>query len=271
MQRRASKEPTFFKIIITGFNTDDLRIPPKFRRHMLNELSETATSELRGSSKCSWIVQVSQIEGDIYLKDGWQKFIKDKSLGDYEFLVFRYERAMHFTIDIFDETGCMRNDFLKKTTGADNTKRPRGRARKYNHSAAVENIRSCQSTELIEIKEEEIEEEAATSHNSGFPSFASIMLNHLYNVSVPTDFSKKHLPQGYYSIVVKNSKGQKWKVKVVRSCTSVKLSGGWAEFRRANQIKCGDICTFKLVERKTWWFTLFRSDQYVNQINFLAD
>ncbi|XP_062023517.1 B3 domain-containing protein Os01g0723500-like [Rosa rugosa] len=246
----ASKEPTFFKIIKTGFNTDDLRIPPKFRRHMLNELSETATLELKGSSKGSWTVQVSQIESDIYFKNGWQKFIKDNSLGDFEFLVFRYERPMHFTIEIFDKTACKRNNLVEKSTRADNTKRPRGRPRKCNRSAAGENIQSCQSFELKEIKEEE-EEEAATLPSSGFRSFTSIMGKHCYNVAVPVDFSREHLPQGYYNIVLKNLKGQKWKVKVVCSGKTVKLSAGWVEFRRANQINCGDICTFDLVGRRT--------------------
>ena len=69
--------------------------------------------------------------------------------------------------------------------------------------------------------------------------------------AVPTDFCRKHLPQGNYYIVVKNSRGQSWKVKVVSSGPTVQLSGGWAKFRRDNQIKCGDTCTVKLVERKT--------------------
>jgi hypothetical protein len=69
--------------------------------------------------------------------------------------------------------------------------------------------------------------------------------------TVPTDFSRKHLPQGYYYIVLKNSEGRNWNVKVVPSTMTVKLSAGWAKFKRANRINFRDTCRFELVERNT--------------------
>ncbi|KAK9927137.1 hypothetical protein M0R45_024337 [Rubus argutus] len=248
MARRASKKPAFFMVITPGFNTDDLRIPPEFRKYMMNELSERATLEVC-SSKCSWTVQVSQIEGDIYFRNGWQEFIRDNSLGDFEFLVFRYERAMHFSIQIFDKTACMRDNFLENSTVANTTNRPRGRPRKCKHSAAGKNIPSCQSTELKEIKEgeedyQDSEEEAATLPKSEFPSFTSIIGAGSYNVFRQTS-------QGYYYIVLKNSEGRKWKVNVVPNSPTVKLSGGWGKFKRANRINFGDTCIFELVKKNT--------------------
>lgn len=69
--------------------------------------------------------------------------------------------------------------------------------------------------------------------------------------AVPTDFSRNYLPQGYYTVILKNSEGREWKVSVVPSANTVKLSGGWAAFRCDNQINSGDICTFELVRRET--------------------
>lgn len=69
--------------------------------------------------------------------------------------------------------------------------------------------------------------------------------------AVPTDFSRNYLPQGYYTVILNNSEGREWKVSIVPSGTTVKLSGGWAAFRCDNQINSGDICTFELVKRET--------------------
>lgn len=105
------------------------RIPPKFRKNLLNELSERATLNLNDSSNCSWTVEVSQTEGEIYFKNGWQKFTRDNSLGNYEFLVFRYERDMQFSIEIFDRTACKRTKFPDVRTH-----RGQGRANKCDNS-----------------------------------------------------------------------------------------------------------------------------------------
>ncbi|PRQ23891.1 putative DNA/RNA-binding protein Alba [Rosa chinensis] len=50
------------------------------------------------------------------------------------------------------------------------------------------------STELKEIKEEE----AATLLSSGCRSFISTMGKSSYNVAILVDFSREHLPEGYY-------------------------------------------------------------------------
>ena len=77
---------------------------------------------------------------------------------------------------------------------------------------------------------------------------------------VPRDFSVKYLPQGYYTIMLKTSEGgegREWEVRVVpdivplkKKAGAVRLSSGWAAFRRDNQISYGDTCTFELVESK---------------------
>ncbi|KAM5549082.1 B3 domain-containing protein Os01g0723500-like [Rosa sericea] len=241
------KGPTFFKIIKTGFNTEDLRIPPKFRRHLLNELSNRATLNLMDSSNSSWTVDVSQTEGEIYFKNGWQKFVRDNSLGNFEFLVFRYESDMQFSIEIFDRNASKRITFPDVRT--------------HRRAAAI-HTQSCQSNKLKEVKEEEEdyqdnkEEEAATLHNLEGPAFTSIIGQNFYNLAVPTDFSMKYFPLGYYTIVLKNSEAREWEVSIVPngkedSCNTVKLSAGWAAFRRDNQINSGDTCTFKLVESRS--------------------
>lgn len=77
----------------------------------MNELSERATLSLKTSLECSWNVKVRKSGRDVYFEDGWQKFLRDNSLGDCEFLLFNYDGKMHFTIQIFDKSGCERDDF----------------------------------------------------------------------------------------------------------------------------------------------------------------
>ncbi|KAK9901944.1 hypothetical protein M0R45_001814 [Rubus argutus] len=157
--------------------------------------------------------------------------------------VFRYERDMQFSIEIFDSSACKRTKFPDVRTH-----RGQGRAKKCdNNSAAGIHIRSCQSNKVKEVKEEE----AATLPNLEFPAFTSFIGQGLYNVAVPTEFSINYLPRGYYPVILKNSEGREWKVSIVPSVNTVKLSGGWAAFRRDNQINSGDICTFELVRRET--------------------
>ncbi|XP_062019973.1 B3 domain-containing protein Os11g0197600-like isoform X1 [Rosa rugosa] len=134
------KGRTFFKIIKPGFNTDHLRIPPAFRKHILNELSIRATLTLSSSADSSWNVRVHKIGRDIYLKEGWQEFLRDNSLGDSEFLVFGYDGNMHFSIDIFEKDCCKRTKAPalrrhQQSTFINNTKRPRGRPRKSGDAA----------------------------------------------------------------------------------------------------------------------------------------
>lgn len=101
----------------------------------MNELSERATLSLKTSLECSWNVKVRKSGRDVYFEDGWQKFLRDNSLGDCEFLLFNYDGKMHFTIQIFDKSGCERDDFpdteQQNFNLAESTKRTGGRPTKY--------------------------------------------------------------------------------------------------------------------------------------------
>ncbi|XP_050369212.1 uncharacterized protein LOC126787355 [Argentina anserina] len=146
--------------------------------------------------------------------------------------------------------------------------------------AASMHTQICQSNKLKEVKEEEEdyqdsreeeeeEEEAATLPDLESPSFTRTIGKNMYNellrfkvlaskpcrqFQVPTDFSAKYFPPGYYTIMLKNSRGEKWNVNVVPTGNvyrTVKLSSRWAEFRRDNEINYGDTCIFEVVGSKT--------------------
>ncbi|KAM5549094.1 B3 domain-containing protein Os01g0723500-like [Rosa sericea] len=257
------KGPTFFKIIKPGFNTDHLRIPPAFRKHILNELSIRATLTLSSSADSSWNVRVHKIGRDIYLKEGWQEFLRDNSLGDSEFLVFGYDGNMHFSIDIFEKNCCKRTKAPalrrhQQSTFTNNTKRPRGRPRKSGDAAEhTLNGESSNSSKRPRGRPRKSGDAAEHTPNgessipiehteSKFPTFIRT-INKVYGVDLPTGFCRRHLlPPDYYKFILENTEGDRWEVNGVPSNNTILLSSGWVSFARGNGVEIGDDCLFEL-------------------------
>jgi len=82
------------------------QIPRKFVKHLPKELPDQAI--LRDSSGDEWRVKLCKTAEDIYLQDGWKQCFEDHSLGDNEFLLFKYNGEMSFDVLIFGKDGCER-------------------------------------------------------------------------------------------------------------------------------------------------------------------
>ncbi|KAL5731897.1 hypothetical protein ACHQM5_004581 [Ranunculus cassubicifolius] len=105
--------PAFFKIIHPRFNTtQQLRLPPAFLKYNAKDENEMAFLQSPISKHC--YVKVLRTVDGVFLQDGLQKFLKDHSLGNYEFLVFNYQGNMKFTVRIFDMSGCEKQYKLKE-------------------------------------------------------------------------------------------------------------------------------------------------------------
>ncbi|OVA05167.1 B3 DNA binding domain [Macleaya cordata] len=83
-------------------------------KHISEEESDRAI--LKGPSGSQWHVKLCKTEDGTYLQDGWQDFVRDHSLCYYEFLVFRYDGNMCFNVQIFDKSGCEREDACSSKT-----------------------------------------------------------------------------------------------------------------------------------------------------------
>ncbi|XP_017969605.1 PREDICTED: B3 domain-containing transcription factor VRN1 [Theobroma cacao] len=112
-----SNRHQFFKIMI-GDSRNQLRIPRKFMSNFRENLSGTVY--LRGPSGFMWAVEVERMFDDVVFGNGWQNFVKDHSLADADFVVFRYDGNSTFNVVIFDLSGCEREGsyFVKKHTSA---------------------------------------------------------------------------------------------------------------------------------------------------------
>jgi len=85
-------------------------MPPNFLKHISNEASKTAI--LEGPNGRCWPVRIKRASEGTFLSTGWSKFVEDHFLKEREFLVFRYEGNMHFSIQVFDTTACEREDLF---------------------------------------------------------------------------------------------------------------------------------------------------------------
>jgi hypothetical protein len=75
-------------------------------KHLPKELPEQAI--LRGSSGDEWPVKLCKTAEGIYLQDGWKHYFEDHSLGDNEFLLFKYNGELCFDVIILGKDGCER-------------------------------------------------------------------------------------------------------------------------------------------------------------------
>ncbi|XP_062019038.1 B3 domain-containing protein Os01g0723500-like [Rosa rugosa] len=223
------ERPSFFKVILPGYNTEQLRIPPHFLEHGRNDQPERATLTWNMSLERSWTVKVCRTKEGVYFKDGWRDFLNDNSVKEGDFLVFTYEGDMHFSIRDYENNCCKRGDFPtnnephEESAPAKSTKRNPGCPKK---------------------------DYSAESFRSKFPHYTRSIKKKYCVYSIPTAFYRKHLSAGNYEVAfLKISGGTKWfKVKLVPSLQTAFMSKGWSVFAHDNQIVVGDVCAFELVK-----------------------
>ncbi|CAN6449362.1 unnamed protein product [Victoria cruziana] len=97
----------FLKVLVGNFSIK-LEIPQNFVQHIVREQHETVF--LRGPSGTIWNVQLKKSGGRFSFENGWREFVEQHSLNENDVLVFRYDGASQFSVQIFDDTGCERED-----------------------------------------------------------------------------------------------------------------------------------------------------------------
>ncbi|GMJ02643.1 hypothetical protein like AT4G33280 [Hibiscus trionum] len=77
-----------------------LEIPEKFAKNVKKRLPETVT--LKGPSGVIWDVGVTTDDDTLFFGGGWKTFVKDHSLNENDFLIFKYNGVSHFDVLMFD-------------------------------------------------------------------------------------------------------------------------------------------------------------------------
>ncbi|CAH9072684.1 unnamed protein product [Cuscuta europaea] len=95
----------FFKVLMPGFETK-LMLPPIICEK-LRGMEPKGTIMLE-SRKGRWVVEITKCEeGNLWLTEGWNKFVRQHELAVGDFVVFkRMGRSMQFKVTMFDRSCC---------------------------------------------------------------------------------------------------------------------------------------------------------------------
>ncbi|XP_078170835.1 putative B3 domain-containing protein Os06g0632500 isoform X1 [Carex rostrata] len=132
-----TKRPQFFRVLIPNPFVK-LPIPQNFMKHLDGDRYNKAT--LLSPHGKFWHINLHQEGNDLYLDGGWSNFAKEHDLCTGDFVVFRYEGNMVFTVKVFDVTCCLKEYELAscKSPGCSSTS---------NESSEVESLTLNQSSE----------------------------------------------------------------------------------------------------------------------------
>ncbi|XWS21122.1 hypothetical protein CRYUN_Cryun30bG0028400 [Craigia yunnanensis] len=76
------------------------QIPEKFVKNIKKKLPDTVT--LKGPSGIIWDVGLTADDDTLFFDHGWKFFVKDHSLVENDFLIFKYNGVSHFDVLMFD-------------------------------------------------------------------------------------------------------------------------------------------------------------------------
>ncbi|XP_058727665.1 uncharacterized protein LOC131599270 [Vicia villosa] len=103
-----------------------LALPKTFCDNIKKALPESVT--LKDPGGVLWNIEVTSRDDTLYLTHGWQQFVKEHSLKENDFLVFKYNGESLFEVLIFDESLCEKAAcyFVRKCQHAVNTEQGGG-------------------------------------------------------------------------------------------------------------------------------------------------
>ncbi|XP_020593729.1 B3 domain-containing protein Os11g0197600-like isoform X2 [Phalaenopsis equestris] len=94
----------FFKIFLPNLSSTHLKIPPAFQQYV--EGQAPARFYLKGPSEYVWGADLVKKSDGLFLTDGWENFAFDHDLVAGDFLLFKYNGSLTFSVMIFDNSAC---------------------------------------------------------------------------------------------------------------------------------------------------------------------
>ncbi|KAF3785909.1 B3 domain-containing protein [Nymphaea thermarum] len=81
-----------------------LQIPPAFLKHL--RVGESGAAIVKDPAGRCWDIKLLRMGDHIIFEEGWMKFVEENGLDTSDFLVFRYDGELHFTVTILNK-GCV--------------------------------------------------------------------------------------------------------------------------------------------------------------------
>ncbi|XP_031499721.1 B3 domain-containing protein Os01g0723500-like [Nymphaea colorata] len=235
------KKPQFFKVLFENFR-ESLKIPPAFLKHL--RVGESGAAIVKDHAGRTWDVKLLRMGDRIVFEEGWKKFVEENGLDTNDFLVFRYDGELHFTVTIFDKS-CVEKSPATPTADviADED---------HLQSVDVDMEEKCTRTKAWD---------AASSLMTTNPTFKKMVAeSDSYRMRIPADAPNGSVPKKTCEVKLEDPDGRQWPVKILIWISSNKahslprmersLSSGWHNFFEANCLKKRDVCVFEFVARK---------------------
>ncbi|KAI7753801.1 hypothetical protein M8C21_022237 [Ambrosia artemisiifolia] len=223
----------FFNFIEPGLKSQ-LSIPVSFRKYIKSKRDNETAILKRGCQK--WCVKVI----DWTFSEGWDNFVRDNGVEDFDFVVFKHEGNMVFNTMVFDTSWC---------------------EREYSNNQVTESSRTC----IIDTdapKNIPKEEDIGPDHIY-HPYFIGTLGTTAceYGLYLPINFTRSTRLRAREMILRNGQRNMSWTVKLktcLKRSTTVKLKTclkryihigqGWHDFYTANGLKEGDQFKFELIQ-----------------------
>lgn len=250
MDLKTSRPSSFFTVLLGDFQ-EKLLLPRAFVRAFNGE--EPKNFILRSDTGISWTVSVKKLDNNFFLCNEWQIFAKENALQLGEFLVFECNSISDFTVQIFGTNECAKEVSL---------------AKKFN--AQVKTVKETASVHpeiRRECSDETSGEAVVTGRMISFPdkhngssvkkvksgSLRSFTMtfgpSSVGKLILPRPFSRKYLRGPAQDVTLRVPNSGMWLTRCTVGAHHV-LTTGWKIFCADNNLKEGDVCTFKLEHRK---------------------
>ncbi|KAI3877350.1 hypothetical protein MKX03_026407 [Papaver bracteatum] len=99
----------FFKVILKKDETR-MQIPEAFYHRISRESQSSERAVVYGPSGAHWVIKVNKSQDGIFFEKGWEVFVRENGIHIYDFLVFRYDGSMQFSVKVFDMRGVPREE-----------------------------------------------------------------------------------------------------------------------------------------------------------------
>ncbi|MCL7024728.1 hypothetical protein MKW94_003943 [Papaver nudicaule] len=100
----------FFKILFEEDYETRVLIPKAFYHRISVESQSCEWAVVEGPSGEYWVIKVNKSVDGIFLENGWELFVRENALQMFDFLVFRYEGGMQFSVKVFNMKGLPREE-----------------------------------------------------------------------------------------------------------------------------------------------------------------
>ncbi|RCV22286.1 hypothetical protein SETIT_4G208800v2 [Setaria italica] len=271
--------PRFIRVL----NADDLekmRIPDEFvQEHLTDTHPSSKRAMIFSPLGKFWRVELDRDQPGVLLGDGWVRFLTAHDLSEGNILVFRYDDSMVFTVEVFMQSGCLKEyeaataDMTDDAIGRQITVPQQGdkelcvspvkkKRKTRNENTCLAVYRKKPNHSPISVKKAVSQKKLVSiePRHSFTKRITGYNLTSLF--AVKGSFCSSVGLAGACEITLKTKMGntRSWRVRFNTTNTYGYITGqGWKRFCRENKLKEGDSCTFSVIETTVWHVTIVSS------------